>query len=86
MERSRRMEMALRYGCNPHQTPARLRMAGDAAPLSVLNGRPGYINMLDALGAWQLVHELRQATGLPSAASFKHRRARSRARSRSRSR
>ena len=66
------MEMALRYGCNPHQTPARLLMAGDAAPLSVLNGRPGYINMLDALGAWQLVHELRQATGLPSAASFKH--------------
>ena len=64
--------MALRYGCNPHQTPACLRMAGDAAPLSVLNGRPGYINMLDALGAWQLVHELRQATGLPSAASFKH--------------
>jgi AICAR transformylase/IMP cyclohydrolase PurH len=72
MERSRRMEMALRYGCNPHQTPARLRMAGEAAPLSVLNGRPGYINLLDALGAWQLVHELRQATGLPSAASFKH--------------
>src|SRR5207237_2694061 len=66
------MEMALRYGCNPHQTPARRLMAGDAAPLSVLNGRPGYINMLDALGAWQLVHELRQATGLPSAASFKH--------------
>ena len=64
--------MALRYGCNPHQTPAGLRMAGDAAPLNVLNGRPGYINMLDALGAWQLVHELRQATGLPSAASFKH--------------
>jgi phosphoribosylaminoimidazolecarboxamide formyltransferase / IMP cyclohydrolase len=66
------MEMALRYGCNPHQTPARLLMPGDAAPLSVLNGRPGYINMLDALGAWQLVHELQQATGLPSAASFKH--------------
>jgi phosphoribosylaminoimidazolecarboxamide formyltransferase/IMP cyclohydrolase len=66
------MEMALRYGCNPHQTPARLLMPEDAAPLSVLNGRPGYINMLDALGAWQLVHELRQATGLPSAASFKH--------------
>ena len=64
--------MALRYGCNPHQTPARLLMAEDVAPLSVLNGRPGYINMLDALGAWQLVHELRQATGLPSAASFKH--------------
>src|SRR5207249_7928178 len=72
MERQTHMEMALRYGCNPHQTPARLLMAGDAAPLSVLNGRPGYINLLDALGAWQLVHELRQATGLPSAASFKH--------------
>ena len=51
------MEMTLRYGCNPHQTPAHLRMPEDAAPLSVLNGRPGYINMLDALGAWQLVHE-----------------------------
>jgi phosphoribosylaminoimidazolecarboxamide formyltransferase/IMP cyclohydrolase len=66
------MEMALRYGCNPHQTPARLLMAGDTAPLRILNGRPGYINMLDALGAWQLVRELRRATGLPSAASFKH--------------
>lgn len=66
------MEIALRYGCNPHQTPARLRLVGDSAPLSILNGRPGYINMLDALGAWQLVHELRRATGLPSAASFKH--------------
>src|SRR4029434_2050175 len=66
------MEMALRYGSNPHQTPACLRMPEDVAPLSVLNGHPGYINMLDALGAWQLVHELRQATGLSSAASFKH--------------
>src|SRR5919204_1152 len=66
------MELALRYGCNPHQTPTRLLMAGAAPPLRVLNGRPGYINLLDALGAWQLVHELRQATGLPSAASFKH--------------
>src|SRR6266545_1384609 len=72
MERWTPMEIALRYGCNPHQTPARLLTAGDAAPLSILNGRPGYINMLDALGAWQLVHELRRATGLPSAASFKH--------------
>ncbi len=52
-----RMEMALRYGCNPHQTPARLLMPEDAAPLSMLNGRPGYVNMLDALGAWQLVHD-----------------------------
>lgn len=66
------MDMALRYGCNPHQTPARLLMPGDSAPLQVLNGRPGYINILDALGAWQLVRELRRATGLPSAASFKH--------------
>lgn len=66
------MELALRYGCNPHQTPARLLMVGDAPPLQVLNGRPGYINLLDALGAWQLVRELRQATGLPSAASLKH--------------
>ena len=49
--------MALRYGCNPHQTPARLLIAGDAALLHVLNGRPGCISMLDALGAWQLVHE-----------------------------
>jgi len=64
--------MALRYGCNPHQTPARLLVAGDSAPLQIRNGRPGYINLLDALGAWQLVRELRRATGLPSAASFKH--------------
>lgn len=66
------MDIALRYGCNPHQTPAQLLMAGDSAPLQALNGRPGYINILDALGAWQLVRELRRATGLPSAASFKH--------------
>jgi len=66
------MEIALRYGCNPHQTPARLLAVGDSLPLRVLNGRPGYINVLDALGAWQLVRELRRATGLPSAASFKH--------------
>lgn len=66
------MEMSLRYGCNPHQTPAQLLMPGETGPLRVLNGRPGYINLLDALGAWQLVRELRQATGLPGAASFKH--------------
>ena len=66
------MEIALRYGCNPHQTPARLLVARDSPPLQVLNGRPGYINVLDALGAWQLVRELRRVTGLPSAASFKH--------------
>ncbi len=71
-ERCVGMEMALRYGCNPHQTPARLVLPGEHVPLRVLNGRPGYINLLDALGAWQLVRELHQATGLPSAASFKH--------------
>lgn len=62
----------LKYGCNPHQVPARLTTAQDPLPLQVLNGTPGYINILDALGAWQLVRELSQATGLPSAASFKH--------------
>lgn len=66
------MEIPLRYGTNPHQTPARLLVAGESSPLQVLHGRPGYINLLDALGAWQLVRELRLATGLPSAASFKH--------------
>lgn len=66
------MEISLRYGTNPHQTPARLLVAGESSPLQVLHGRPGYINLLDALGAWQLVRELRLATGLPSAASFKH--------------
>lgn len=66
------MTVDLKYGCNPHQVPARVLAAGDVMPLRVLNGRPGYINILDALGAWQLVRELAQATGLPSAASFKH--------------
>jgi phosphoribosylaminoimidazolecarboxamide formyltransferase/IMP cyclohydrolase len=66
------MRLELRYGCNPHQKPARLTFDPDPAPLRVLNGTPGYINVLDALGAWQLVRELRGATGLPSAASFKH--------------
>ncbi len=66
------MKIELRYGCNPHQRPASLAFPGTSAPLQVLNGAPGYINMLDALGAWQLVRELRQATGKPSAASFKH--------------
>jgi phosphoribosylaminoimidazolecarboxamide formyltransferase/IMP cyclohydrolase len=66
------MRLELRYGCNPHQKPARLTFDPDPAPLRVLNGAPGYINVLDALGAWQLVRELRGATGLPSAASFKH--------------
>jgi AICAR transformylase/IMP cyclohydrolase PurH len=66
------MRLALRYGCNPHQKPARLTFDRDPAPLRVLNGAPSYINLLDAFGAWQLVRELRRATGLPSAASFKH--------------
>ena len=61
----------LRYGCNPHQKPARLFLPSPS-PLEVLNGQPGYINMLDALGAWQLVRELKAVTGIPAAASFKH--------------
>ena len=65
------MEIELRYGCNPHQVPARLKVP-DEAGFQVLNGRPSFINILDALGAWQLAHELKAATGKPSAASFKH--------------
>jgi phosphoribosylaminoimidazolecarboxamide formyltransferase/IMP cyclohydrolase len=66
------MRLELRYGCNPHQKPAYLAFDPDPAPLRVLNGVPGYINLLDAFGAWQLVRELDRATGQPSAASFKH--------------
>jgi phosphoribosylaminoimidazolecarboxamide formyltransferase/IMP cyclohydrolase len=66
------MKIELKYGCNPHQRPASVSFPGRKAPLRVLNGTPSYINILDALGAWQLVRELRQATGKPSAASFKH--------------
>ena len=66
-------ELQLKYGCNPNQKPSRIFMAnGESLPLDVLNGRPGYINFLDALNSWQLVKELKQATGLPAAASFKH--------------
>jgi len=65
------MDIALKYGCNPHQTPASVRVP-DEAGFKVLSGRPGYINFLDALGAWQLVRELKAATGKPGAASFKH--------------
>lgn len=66
-------EIMLKYGCNPNQKPARIFMKdGEELPLRVLNGRPGYINFLDALNSWQLVRELKQTTGLPSAASFKH--------------
>lgn len=64
-------EIELKYGCNPNQTPARI-FAEDELPVQVLNGRPGYINFLDALNSWQLVKELRAATGLSAAASFKH--------------
>jgi len=66
------MRLELKYGCNPHQKPARLLFEGESSPLQVLNGTPGYINLLDAFGAWQLVRDMRRATGLPSAASFKH--------------
>ena len=65
-------ELALKYGCNPNQKPSRIFMEEGELPLEVLNGRPGYINFLDALNSWQLVRELQLATGLPAAASFKH--------------
>ncbi|MBQ4252936.1 MAG: phosphoribosylaminoimidazolecarboxamide formyltransferase, partial [Erysipelotrichaceae bacterium] len=66
-------EIELKYGCNPNQKPAKIYMAdGSELPLEVLNGRPGYINFLDAFNSWQLVKELRAATSLPCAASFKH--------------
>ena len=65
-------ELSLKYGCNPNQKPSRIFMTEGELPLEVLNGRPGYINFLDALNSWQLVKELKEATGLPSAASFKH--------------
>ena len=66
-------ELELKYGCNPNQKPSRIFMAdGSDLPVTVLNGRPGYINFMDALNSWQLVRELKAATGLPSAASFKH--------------
>ena len=66
-------ELPLKYGCNPNQKPARVFMQdGSDLPITVRNGRPGYINLLDALNSWQLVRELKAATGLPSAASFKH--------------
>lgn len=65
-------ELALKYGCNPNQKPSRIYMEEGELPIEVLNGRPGYINFLDALNSWQLVKELKEATGLPAAASFKH--------------
>lgn len=65
-------ELALKYGCNPNQKPSRIFMTEGELPIEVLNGRPGYINFLDALNSWQLVKELKEATGMPAAASFKH--------------
>ena len=66
-------EMQLKYGCNPNQKPSRIFMEnGSDLPIEVLNGKPGYINLLDAFNGWQLVRELKKATGLPSATSFKH--------------
>lgn len=65
-------EYKLKYGCNPNQNPARIHMDGKELPFTVLNGAAGYINLLDAFNSWQLVKELKEATGLPSAASFKH--------------
>ncbi len=67
------VELELKYGCNPNQKPSRIYMAdGTELPIEVINGKPGYINFLDALNGWQLVKELKKATGLPAAASFKH--------------
>ncbi len=65
-------ELELKYGCNPNQKPAKIFMKDGELPIEVLNGKPGYINLLDAFNSWQLVRELREATGLPAAASFKH--------------
>lgn len=65
-------ELELKYGCNPNQKPSRIFVENGELPIEVLNGRPGYINFMDAFNSWQLVKELKQATGLPAAASFKH--------------
>lgn len=66
-------EFELKYGCNPNQKPAKIFMKdGSELPIEIMNGRPGYINFMDALNSWQLVRELKEATGLPAAASFKH--------------
>lgn len=66
------MNITLKYGCNPHQTPAEVLFTGKKSPLQILNGKPGYINLLDAFSAWQLAKELKTATGKEGAASFKH--------------
>lgn len=66
-------ELELKYGCNPNQKPSKIFMQGEKdLPITVLNGKPGYINFLDAFNSWQLVKELKAALGLPAAASFKH--------------
>lgn len=65
-------ELELKYGCNPNQKPAKIYMKKGELPIEILNGKPGYINLLDAFNSWQLVTELKKATGLPAAASFKH--------------
>ena len=65
-------ELALKYGCNPNQKPSRIFVENGELPITVLNGTPGYINFMDALNGWQLVSELKKATGLPAATSFKH--------------
>lgn len=65
-------QIELKYGCNPHQNPAKIYVNNGALPFKVLNGRPGYINFMDAFNSWQLVKELKGATGMPAAASFKH--------------
>ena len=66
-------ELELKYGCNPNQKPSKIFVNdGRELPIKVLNGKPGYINFMDAFNSWQLVRELKKATGLPAAASFKH--------------
>lgn len=66
-------ELALKYGCNPNQKPSRIYMGNnEELPIQVLSGKPGYINFLDAFNGWQLVRDLKKATGLPAATSFKH--------------
>ena len=65
-------ELELKYGCNPNQKPSRIFVEKGELPIEVLNGRPGYINFMDAFNGWQLVKELKEATGLPAATSFKH--------------
>ena len=73
MEEIKMNEFELKYGCNPNQKPAKIYMAdGAELPITILNGRPGYINFLDALNSWQLVKELKEATGMAAVTSFKH--------------